>query len=259
MSKFTFKILALGYCSALIIACQSSPSAAPEPVEEKTGHQEMASHPTSPPQKETTPETAKLKVAPVAQPEALPKAAGTPAPAGSGEEGSAGNIPQTGGPSKSQTATKQASQDKSNSTTGHPQSAGASAMPPKGPKASAKSRSSFSGCLKNPDAANRSAKVASRGPNSEDREGVRVVYRKDNQMEVRHNITHNCCHKATVKTKIIGSTINITETFKGESCRCNCSSSITTLVPLAKGEYNLIITVNTNGDPKSVHSKKVTL
>jgi hypothetical protein len=123
----------------------------------------------------------------------------------------------------------------------------------------AKSRTVMTGCLDNPDARKGQGRRATPGPGPGQSEGVIVEAQGDGAIEVRHNLTHNCCYKAEVDTKVKGAEVRVTETLSGTVCRCNCSSTIRTTVPLKKGDYSVTVDLVQNGKTSTVYEGKISL
>lgn len=79
-------------------------------------------------------------------------------------------------------------------------------------------------------------------------EELTVKVKGDSVLYIR-NVTHLCCRKAKLSTKIKDSSITITEYWYRQGCKCKCSSTIEAVVnKLAKANYSIII-VETGTDP----------
>lgn len=77
---------------------------------------------------------------------------------------------------------------------------------------------------------------------------------------VFHDLTHNCCFEADVKTTVKGTSVLIVEKLSGEVCRCRCNSTIRTDVGLeTKKTYTVRVDVNENGQDRKVHQEDVAL
>ncbi len=74
-----------------------------------------------------------------------------------------------------------------------------------------------------------------------------------------HGLFHNCCQKAAVETKVDGDKVLVTETFTGETCRCNCRSTLRTTVGLKPGMYAVEVVRVDNGPPKSIFAGNATI
>lgn len=64
---------------------------------------------------------------------------------------------------------------------------------------------------------------------------------------VSHSIHHACCLKGDVETSVEGNRVTVRELLSGKPCRCICSSTLTTRIPLLPGEYSVDVVVETNG------------
>jgi hypothetical protein len=76
---------------------------------------------------------------------------------------------------------------------------------------------------------------------------------------VTHALHHNCCQKADVQTNVADGKVTITETFTGNTCRCNCQSTLTTTVGLKPGAYAIEVVRVEGGPPKTIYSGNVTI
>lgn len=76
---------------------------------------------------------------------------------------------------------------------------------------------------------------------------------------ITHALHHNCCQKADVQTKVEGEKITVTETFTGNTCRCNCRSTLKTTVGLKPGTYTVEVIRVDNGPAKSIYSGSVSI
>jgi hypothetical protein len=120
-------------------------------------------------------------------------------------------------------------------------------------------RTVLSGCFTNPDARKGGGMRATPGAGPGQREGITVTKKDDTAIIIKHNITHNCCNKAKVNTKVMKHLVHVTEKLSGVSCRCKCSSTIKTIVPLAKGDYVVTVDLNQDGKVKKIHEAKISL
>jgi hypothetical protein len=77
-------------------------------------------------------------------------------------------------------------------------------------------------------------------------------------VRVAHEISHACCLKSKIDTQVSGSNVTITETLTGTPCRCMCSSTVTTSVRLAPGDYALEVVLDVNGQKKTSGEQKIT-
>lgn len=64
---------------------------------------------------------------------------------------------------------------------------------------------------------------------------------------VKHEVTHACCLKASVVSRIEERVAVITEKLTGVPCRCICGSTLTSLVALSPGAWKIAVDVDTNG------------
>lgn len=76
---------------------------------------------------------------------------------------------------------------------------------------------------------------------------------------VTHALHHNCCQKADVKTDVADGKVTITETFSGNTCRCNCQSTLATTVGLKPGAYAVEVVRVEGGPPKTIYAGSVTI
>ncbi len=58
---------------------------------------------------------------------------------------------------------------------------------------------------------------------------------------------HNCCHSARTEVEVSDARVRVVHQLSGESCRCMCSSALTTQVGLAPGRYALEVEVMAEG------------
>jgi hypothetical protein len=56
---------------------------------------------------------------------------------------------------------------------------------------------------------------------------------------VAHDLSHACCLKATVTSKLEGRELTVRETLSGTPCRCMCASTIKSAVGLSDGSYHV--------------------
>lgn len=118
------------------------------------------------------------------------------------------------------------------------------------------STSSLAGCLASPEGTEQAPRSrAAMDPAQQKPElDVQVV---DGGIRVAHDLSHACCLKSKIETSVSGKTVKVTEMLSGTPCRCICSSTITTSVRLAPGEYTLEVLVDDNGQKRSTPPQKV--
>ncbi len=59
---------------------------------------------------------------------------------------------------------------------------------------------------------------------------------------IRHSLSYTCCASLTLNWSKDGNQISVTETNKGEICRCVCNYDVTaTIGPLAAGKYSIVV------------------
>ncbi len=58
---------------------------------------------------------------------------------------------------------------------------------------------------------------------------------------ITHELSHACCLKASVESKVDAGLVAVTEKLTGNACRCMCSSTLKTSVGLAPGSYTLVV------------------
>lgn len=67
--------------------------------------------------------------------------------------------------------------------------------------------------------------------------GVRVI----------HQVPHACCLRASLTSEVVGATAFVRESLSGTPCRCMCASTLTTVVPLAPGTYQVEVELTVSG------------
>lgn len=76
---------------------------------------------------------------------------------------------------------------------------------------------------------------------------------------VTHFANHACCQKGVVTTEVGAGTVNVREVLDGKACRCMCSSTFTTSVPVAAGTYDVHVTLAVGEKVQEVGTQKVTV
>jgi hypothetical protein len=71
--------------------------------------------------------------------------------------------------------------------------------------------------------------------------------RKHGAILVEHALRHACCLKGKVETKVSGEAVEVMESLRGNPCRCMCSSTLRTRVPLPPGTYRLTVWLDNRG------------
>jgi hypothetical protein len=103
--------------------------------------------------------------------------------------------------------------------------------------------STFQGCLSKPAQAQNNPTRSSRAATPE----TFTVTPLGNGALVTHRFPHACCLSATTETTVAANTINVQERLTGTPCRCVCDSTIQTRVNVPPGDYDVRLTLNTNG------------
>ena len=76
-------------------------------------------------------------------------------------------------------------------------------------------------------------------------------------VRVTHEVAHACCLESKIETKVSGGVITVTESLFGTPCRCMCTSTISTSVRLAPGDYTLRVVFDHAGQQKTSEQKLV--
>lgn len=76
---------------------------------------------------------------------------------------------------------------------------------------------------------------------------------------VLHELSHACCLRAGVESKLEGTTLTLTERLHGTACRCRCSSSIRTAVGVQPGKYTLVLNVDEAGQTREAARTEFTV
>jgi hypothetical protein len=114
-----------------------------------------------------------------------------------------------------------------------PPPAGQPAKPTPAPAASARSHTETSGCLeKHPEPSRREIE-----PTRTTGEGI----------VVQHNLEHACCVTSQVATTVTGQDVEVVETLSGKRCRCLCTSTLRTSIPVSPGTYRLTVWLDDHG------------
>lgn len=124
------------------------------------------------------------------------------------------------------------------------------------------SRTESEGCLAlaNPETEGPTRAPAVENTRGGGADGPEVALRQTGgSITLTHALHHNCCQKADVKTVVEGEKVTVTETFTGDTCRCNCRSTLTTTVGLKPGTYSIEVVRVDNGPPKTIYSGTATL
>jgi hypothetical protein len=64
---------------------------------------------------------------------------------------------------------------------------------------------------------------------------------------VQHGFEHACCLTGRVATTVTGLDIEVVETLSGKPCRCLCTSTLRTSIPVAPGSYHLAVWLDNRG------------
>ncbi len=117
------------------------------------------------------------------------------------------------------------------------------------------SRSSVAGCLASPGRTEQGDRSRAMQPESAKPE--LTVTPVAGGVRVAHDLSHACCLESKIETRVEGSVVTVTESLYGTPCRCMCSSTISTAVRLAPGEYTLRVVVDHQGQQKTSEQKLV--
>jgi hypothetical protein len=111
------------------------------------------------------------------------------------------------------------------------------------PTTAGESSSEVAGCL-----AAASEADAAKFPLSREAPAAPVtVSSLSNGLIITHELTHACCLKATVTSKLDKDEVTLREALFGTPCRCMCSSTLRTAVGLRAGLYRVHVVVEDNG------------
>jgi hypothetical protein len=91
------------------------------------------------------------------------------------------------------------------------------------------------------------------------RQKVAEPTRASGEIVVNHEIFRPCCLKGKVETKVSGDRVEVVEHLSGMPCRCECSSTLRTHVPLAPGAYHLEVWLDDRGSRERVTAKNLTV
>ncbi|MBK7579425.1 MAG: hypothetical protein IPI67_04380 [Myxococcales bacterium] len=117
------------------------------------------------------------------------------------------------------------------------------------------SSSKVAGCLASPggtEQAPRSRGMAAQKPEL-------AVAPVSGGVQVVHELSHACCLKSKIDSKVEGNVVTLNEVLSGTPCRCMCSSTVTTSVRLAPGNYTVKVLVDTNGQKHASGEQQVTV
>jgi hypothetical protein len=64
---------------------------------------------------------------------------------------------------------------------------------------------------------------------------------------VRHDLEHACCVTSRVATTVTGQDVEVVETLSGKRCRCLCTSTLRTSIPVFPGTYRLTVWLDDHG------------
>ncbi|MDJ0761831.1 MAG: hypothetical protein QNJ97_02485 [Myxococcota bacterium] len=240
-------IVALG-AAALITGCPSAPSDAPEVAPENAI---STPPPVQPKPAPVVPASADTDKAPLATGAAAPVQ--EPAP----EDAAVPTQQEAGKPGVKNSAQAVAKKEKPKQTS----SEGKLVQPQKiavghlvKPK---KPTTTLMGCLADPEKKDSTAKGA-----QVRRGGDKVTVAKGKSgITVSHYLNHLCCLEASVKSAVTGTNITVEEQLSGTPCKCMCSSTIKTSVPLplpmANKTYKVTVTLDDQGNKKIVHEQEI--
>jgi hypothetical protein len=68
---------------------------------------------------------------------------------------------------------------------------------------------------------------------------------------VSHDLSHACCLRGTVTSKLDKEQVTVREVLSGTPCRCMCRSTLRTAVGLKPGDYKIHVTVEENGKERT--------
>jgi hypothetical protein len=71
-------------------------------------------------------------------------------------------------------------------------------------------------------------------------------------VSVAHQLTHACCLKAQITTRIEGSSAVVLEKLTGSPCRCMCGSMLRTAIGLAPGHWTIAVDLEQDGRVEGV-------
>jgi hypothetical protein len=75
--------------------------------------------------------------------------------------------------------------------------------------------------------------------------------------QVIHQLTHACCLKGEVSTRLDHGKALVTEKLSGSPCRCQCQSKLQTSIRLPPGEWTVTVEVDRNGQAERVVEKEL--
>lgn len=114
----------------------------------------------------------------------------------------------------------------------------------------------LSGCVTAGDEA-AARRFIARSPSSEAAPGVTVTPVAGG-VRVLHRLTHACCLKAEIASRLDGDRLIVTERLWGEPCRCQCASTLETAVAVPPGRTRVTVVVERpRSDPERVHEAVV--
>lgn len=95
------------------------------------------------------------------------------------------------------------------------------------------------------------------GPMSRHEDDKLSVKADGKSITVEHFANHACCQKGVVTTTLGEGTIEVTETLDGKACRCMCSSTFTTVVPVSPGRYSVHVKLVSGTASKDVGTESI--
>jgi hypothetical protein len=137
-------------------------------------------------------------------------------------------------------------------------SGAASGAAPTAPAEPGASRSAFTGCLLAADEASAARFPPPPVTRVAGDPSVKVTAAPGGAL-VEHTLTHACCLRATVTTRLIGRTAAVLEQLGGEACRCRCGSTIRTAVALPPGTFTVTVDLEDSGGVHRVSEQPVTV
>jgi len=74
---------------------------------------------------------------------------------------------------------------------------------------------------------------------------------------VTHELTHACCLKGGVTTRLEGRVAIVRERLAGIPCRCRCASTLRTAVALPPGRWTVAVELEEAGGARRVHEQPI--
>jgi hypothetical protein len=128
----------------------------------------------------------------------------------------------------------------------------ASPLPPKEPGAS---RTAVTGCLATANEAD-AARFPAPAPTRDVAPPVTVTASAGGVV-VTHELTHACCLKSEVTTRLSERQVVVREKLLGSPCRCMCASSLRTTVGLLPGSWTVSVELENAGEVRRVAELQV--